>query len=133
MKTLNFKTSKEELLDITDEINQIIRKSKTENGICYAYIPHTTCGLTINENADPSVKSDILGELKEMVNENYPYRHAEGNSTAHIKSVLTGSSLNIFIENNELKLGTWQGVYLCEFDGPRTREVWIKIITADQD
>ena len=130
METLTFKTKKEELLDITTEINQIIGKSKIETGVCYAYVPHTTCGLTINENADPSVKSDILGELKEMVNENYPYQHAEGNSTAHIKSVLTGNSLNIFIEKNKLKLGTWQGAYLCEFDGPRTRQVWIKIITT---
>ena len=127
MISLSFKTAKEELLDITNEINRTVKKSKIESGVCRAYVPHTTCGLAINENADSSVKSDILGELKEMVNENYPYRHAEGNSTAHIKSILTGNSLNIFIENNELKLGTWQGAYLCEFDGPRTREVWIKI------
>ncbi len=130
MKTLSFKTKSEELLDITSEIARAIRNSKTETGICHIYVPHTTCGLAINENADPSVKSDILGELKEMVNENYPYRHAEGNSTAHIKSILTGNSLTVFIENNNLKLGTWQGIYLCEFDGPRTREVWIKL-TAD--
>jgi secondary thiamine-phosphate synthase enzyme len=128
METLTFKTAQEELLDITFEISKIVRKSNIENGICYLYVPHTTCGLTINENADPTVKTDILGELKEMVNEKYPYRHSEGNSTAHIKSILTGNSLNIFIENNNLKLGTWQGLYLCEFDGPRTREVWIKII-----
>lgn len=131
MKKLTFKTQREELLDITAEIAQTISKLKIENGICYIYVPHTTCGLAINENADPSVKSDILGELKEMVNENYPYRHAEGNSTAHIKSILTGNSLNIFIENNNLKLGVWQGVYLCEFDGPRTREVWVKILKED--
>ncbi len=130
MKTLTFKTKQEELLDITAEIIESIKKSNIENGICYIYVPHTTCGLAINENADPSVKSDILGELREIVNENYPYRHTEGNSTAHIKSILTGNSLNIFIENNTLKLGTWQGIFLCEFDGPRTREVWIKIITA---
>ena len=130
METLTFKTAREELLDITSEISHTIKNSKIENGICYIYVPHTTCALAINENADPLVKSDILGELKEMVNENYPYRHAEGNSTAHIKSILTGTSLNIFIENNNLKLGTWQGVYLCEFDGPRTRNVWIKL-TAD--
>ncbi len=130
MKTLTFKTNQEELLDITAEITQAVKKSNIENGICYIYVPHTTCGLAINENADPSVKSDVLGELKEIVNENYPYRHAEGNSTAHIKSILTGNSLNIFIENNNLKLGTWQGIYLCEFDGPRTRNVWVKL-TAD--
>ena len=127
METLTFKTNKEELLDITAEIAETVKKSNFETGICYIYVPHTTCGLAINENADPSVKSDILGELKEMVNENYPYRHGEGNSTAHIKSILTGNSLIVFIENNNLKLGTWQGVYLCEFDGPRTRQVWIKI------
>ncbi|MBU2530290.1 MAG: secondary thiamine-phosphate synthase enzyme YjbQ [Elusimicrobia bacterium] len=130
METLSFKTNTEELLDITAKISDIVKKSNIENGICYVYVPHTTCGLAINENADPSVKSDILGELREMVNENYPYRHAEGNSTAHIKSILTGNSLNIFIENNNLKLGTWQGIFLCEFDGHRNREVWIKL-TAD--
>ncbi|MEA3307157.1 MAG: secondary thiamine-phosphate synthase enzyme YjbQ [Elusimicrobiota bacterium] len=131
MKILTFKTNKEELLDITSEISTIIRQSKISNGICHIYVPHTTCGLAINENADPDVKTDILGELREMVNEKYPYRHAEGNSTAHIKSTLTGNSLTVFIENNSIKLGTWQGIFLCEFDGPRTRNIWIKILKED--
>lgn len=122
--------NKEEMQDITDKISEIISQSKVKEGICHIFCPHTTCAVTINENADPSVKRDILSKLKDVISEDFPYQHLEGNSPAHIKSVLTGNSLAIFIENSKLQLGTWQGIFLCEFDGPRTREVWIKIVPA---
>ncbi|HOM26948.1 MAG TPA: secondary thiamine-phosphate synthase enzyme YjbQ [bacterium] len=118
-----------EFIDITQNIEEIVRKKNIKNGICFLFVPHTTCGLTINENADPSVKKDIIDKLEEIVPEGDRYSHLEGNADSHIKSTLTGHSLTVFIENGYLQLGTWQGIYLCEFDGPRTRQVWIKIIS----
>jgi len=118
---------KKEFVDITGKIEEIARKNGVKNGNCFIFVPHTTCGLTINENADPSVKADIMNKLEKLVPENDGYTHMEGNSDAHIKSSLLGHSLTVFIENNTLVLGTWQGIYLCEFDGPRTRQVWVKI------
>lgn len=118
---------KKEFVDITGKIEETVRKNRVKNGTCFIYVPHTTCGLTINENADPSVKADIMNKLEELVPENDRYAHMEGNSDAHIKSSILGHSLTVFIENNTLVLGTWQGIYLCEFDGPRTRQVWVKI------
>ncbi|MEM3407300.1 MAG: secondary thiamine-phosphate synthase enzyme YjbQ [Nitrososphaerota archaeon] len=126
---LEIKTSKKiEFIDITNQINKIIKEEKIKNGICYLFIPHTTAGITINENADPSVKEDIINTLNKIVPEDLGYEHLEGNSPAHIKSSLIGHSEVIFIENGELALGTWQGIFLCEFDGPRKRKVYIKII-----
>jgi len=130
MAVLTFHTKPEELLDITREVSKVVSESGVKSGICHIYVPHTTCGLTINENADPSVKSDILLALRKCVPENLPYTHAEGNSTAHVKSSLLGSSLTVLIENGRLVLGTWQGVYLAEFDGPRTRKVFVKAYAA---
>jgi secondary thiamine-phosphate synthase enzyme len=128
MEKFNIKTNKkEEFIDITAEVQSAVKKSKIDNGICYIYVPHTTCGLTINENADPSVRVDIISKLKDIVPDNGFYRHTEGNSPAHIKSSLMGHSINVLVEDNHLSLGTWQGIFLCEFDGPRTREVWVKI------
>lgn len=120
-------SKKEEMIDITDKISELISESKIKEGICYLFCPHTTCALTINENADSSVKRDILAKLKDTISEDFPYQHLEGNSPAHIKTVLTGSSLIVFVEDSTLMLGRWQGIFLCEFDGPRTREVWVKI------
>ncbi len=132
MKTLNIQTnSQTELLDITGKIKDAIKESGISSGICQVFIPHTTAGVTINENADPSVKRDILKELNKVIPFEDNYSHSEGNSAAHIKSSLTGVSLTIIIENGRLQLGTWQGIYFCEFDGPRSRNIWIKIITQN--
>lgn len=129
MEKINIRTTKRiELIDITGEIQGIVAKAKIKNGVCFVFCPHTTAGLTINENADPSVKSDMANTLNKLVPENADYAHSEGNSDSHIKSSLLGASLTIFIENGQLALGTWQGIFFCESDGPRSREVWIKII-----
>ncbi|MDD5502824.1 MAG: secondary thiamine-phosphate synthase enzyme YjbQ [Candidatus Thermoplasmatota archaeon] len=118
-----------EMIDITAEVESIVEKSGTANGICLVFCPHTTAGLTINENADPSVRRDILTELSKIVPENDPdYSHSEGNSAAHVKASLISSSVQIIIENGRLLLGTWQGIYFCEFDGPRERKILMKII-----
>jgi secondary thiamine-phosphate synthase enzyme len=131
MKILEVKTSKKiEFIDITNQIYKILKEENIKNGICYLFIPHTTAGITINEDADPSVKEDIINMLNKIVPENWNYEHLEGNSPAHIKSSLIGHGEVIFIENGELALGTWQGIFLCEFDGPRRRKVLIKIIKA---
>lgn len=123
------KTSgKSEMADITREVQGVVRERGLECGVCHVFVPHTTCGLAINENADPDVKSDIVDALDLAVPEKSAYRHSEGNSPAHIKSVLVGPSLTVFVEEGGLQLGTWQGIYLCEYDGPRTREVWLKLI-----
>ncbi len=123
---------KEEFVDITELVAQAIRLSKLARGIALVYVPHTTCGLIINENADSDVAADILLALRRAVPDNLPYAHLEGNSTAHIKASLTGSSLQIMVEDGELQLGQWQGIFLCEFDGPRKRQVWIQISQGSQ-
>jgi len=123
---------KEELVDITDRVAQVIRDSNLKKGIALIYVPHTTCGLTINENADPDVAADILLVLRKAVPDNLPYAHLEGNSTAHVKASIVGSSLQLMVEDRELQLGRWQGIFLCEFDGPRTRQVWLQITQSGQ-
>lgn len=120
--------SRSDLIDITREIQSIVSKSNVKNGICVIYVPHTTAGIFINENADPSVAMDITKVFDRLIPWKADYQHLEGNSAAHIKSVLTGSSVNIIIENGKLLLGTWQGIFFAEFDGPRERTVIIKII-----
>ena len=117
---------KEEFIDITDEINRL---SNIDNGTCILYCPHTTAGLTINEGADPSVRVDILNALKRLVPDNIDYKHLEGNSPAHIKASLMGSSLTILVENKKLKLGRWQSIFFCEFDGPRNRKLMLKFFS----
>ena len=114
---------KTELIDITSKVEQAVMSSGVSNGFCMVYVPHTTAGVTINENADPSVKKDILMVLNDIIPWNADYRHLEGNSPAHIKSSLIGASELIAIENSKLILGTWQGILFCEFDGPRTRKL----------
>lgn len=129
VERIELKTTKRtELIDVTGKIQNIVSGSKVKDGICFIFCPHTTAGLTINENADPDVKSDIINTLSKLIPENAGYAHIEGNSDGHVKSSLFGASLNIFIEENKLVLGTWQAVYFCESDGPRLREVWVKII-----
>ncbi len=129
MKTVFVKTSKRsELVDITDEIRKLVKESGVKEGICILFCPHTTAGLTINENADPSVRLDISEHLSELVPERKRYKHLEGNADSHIKSVLVGQSLSLIIENGDIVLGNWQGIFLCEFDGPRNRRVFVKIM-----
>ncbi len=129
MNILNIKTNqKEEFLDVTSAIRETVKSVGIKSGICMIYVPHTTAGITINENADPSVKKDILMTLKKSVPDSYPYTHAEGNSPAHVKASLIGPSVGILIENSSLVLGRWQGVFFCEFDGPRNRQFYVKII-----
>jgi secondary thiamine-phosphate synthase enzyme len=117
-----------ELVDVTSDINQIIQKSGIDQGLCMLYVPHTTAAVTINESADPSVKSDMLMILNKIIPWEANYRHLEGNSAAHIKSTLVGSSELIAIENRTLVLGTWQGIFFCEFDGPRNRKLHVRIL-----
>lgn len=128
MEKISLKTAiRSQLIGITDKINAVIAKSQIKNGVCFIFCPHTTAGLTINENADPSVKKDILNSLSGLIPRKAGYSHSEGNSDAHIKSSLLGTSQTVFIEDGRLALGAWQGVYFCEGDGPRAREVWVKI------
>lgn len=116
-----------EMIDITAKIQQAVEKSGIKSGICTVFVPHTTAAVTINENADPDVVHDILTEINKIVPFNDGYLHMEGNSAAHIKASLFGFSEQIIIEDGKLVLGTWQGIYFCEFDGPRQRQVYVKI------
>ena len=127
MEQFYLDTSQEGFIDITAKVREYVRKSQVRQGICQIFIPHTTAGLTINENADPDVVIDMLAALNHMVPK-LQYRHGEGNSPAHVKSSLMGCSLTIIIEDRELVLGTWQGVYFCEFDGPRKRKVFVQVV-----
>lgn len=128
MKTLEVKTrSRTEFRDITDQVQRAVADSDVEQGFCRVFVPHTTAAVTINENADPSVQRDILKELNKIVPFEDDYSHAEGNSAAHIKSSLVGCSLTVLVEDGRLALGTWQGIYLCEFDGPRNRQVRVAV------
>lgn len=118
-----------EFKDITSEVQRVVEKENLQDGICILYLPHTTAGLVINENYDPTVKEDILNWLNAQVPYSGDYSHLEGNADAHIKSSLIGNSLVIMVENGKIMLGRWQGIFLAEFDGPRNREVWIKFIS----
>ncbi len=117
-----------ELVDITDEVKKIIEKYKIKQGVVHVFCPHTTAGITINENYDPSVKEDITKTLEKLVPYRGNYSHTEGNADAHIKAAIVGSSRTLFIEDGKLAFGTWQGIFFCEFDGPRTREIWVRIL-----
>lgn len=119
-----------EMIDLTDQVQRVVAASAIDAGICVLYNPHTTGGLIINEGADPDVQHDILGGLNRIVPTDYPYRHGEGNSPAHLMTALTGSSVTVFITHGRLQLGTWQRIFFCEFDGPRSRKVWWKIIAG---
>lgn len=129
LSKLNLRTkSRTELIDVTREVQQVLMESKIQSGICSIFVPHTTAGITINEDADPSVVQDILKELNKIIPFQDNYAHLEGNSAAHIKSSVVGASLSVIIENGRLLLGTWQGIYFCEFDGPRHRQLWVKVL-----
>lgn len=120
-------SSRSQMVDITARVREMVRQSGISDGICIVYVPHTTAGVTVNENADPAVVADILEHLGKLVPQGR-YRHREGNADSHIKASLMGFSLALILEGGDLELGTWQGVFLCEFDGPRRRRVWVKVI-----
>jgi secondary thiamine-phosphate synthase enzyme len=116
------------MVDITDLIVRKVQESDVRDGLCVVYVPHTTAGITINEGADPAVVEDILGALDRLVPWKGPYRHMEGNSAAHVKASLMGNSVQVIIDSGRLALGTWERIFLCEFDGPRTRKLRIQIM-----
>jgi secondary thiamine-phosphate synthase enzyme len=131
MKTFSVKTnSREQLIDITSYVRRIVEESGIKDGICVVYTPHTTAAITINENADPDVRRDMIRGLGHLKFESVSFDHAEGNSPAHIKSSIIGCSETIVFENSSLQLGTWQGIYFCEFDGPRNRKVYIQTVKS---
>ena len=128
MQEIQIKTkTRNDLVDITPQVEKLVEKSGVAEGICVLTVPHTTAAVTVNENADPSVKADIIAKLSELVPAGAPYRHMEGNADAHIKAVIVGPSETLLVRGGRLSLGTWQGVFFCEFDGPRTRRVIIRI------
>ncbi|MFH1762024.1 MAG: secondary thiamine-phosphate synthase enzyme YjbQ [bacterium] len=129
METFPVRTqSRNQFVDITPVVRKIVKKSHVENGICTVFVMHTTAGITINENADPSVKSDILNKLEKLVPPDENYTHMEGNSDSHIKASLMGFEKTLIIHKGDLVLGTWQNIYFCEFDGPRSRNVCVQIV-----
>ncbi len=133
MQIFQVRTSTQtELINITHSVQEAVKKTGVEDGICVVFVPHTTAGVTINENADPSVVNDILMELNKIVPSKDQYHHIEGNSPAHIKTSLVGCSEIVLVESGKLVLGTWQGIFFCEFDGPRTRKVHVKVIADDR-
>jgi secondary thiamine-phosphate synthase enzyme len=117
-----------QFVEITAEVQEVVDKSGLKDGLCTVFVPHTTAGITINENADPDVVADMIGALDKIVPwESADYKHAEGNSAAHVKSSLMGHSLHVLVHKGRLQFGTWQGIFLCEFDGPRSRTVWVMV------
>lgn len=129
MKTIDLQTpSREALIDITSRVEDEVGRSNIKSGICVVYVPHTTAAVTINENADPTVRQDILMALRKAVPDSLPYDHSEGNSPAHVKSSLVGASVTLLVEDGRLALGTWQGIFFCEFDGPRRRHIYVNIL-----
>lgn len=130
MKTREFtlRTGSEGMYNVTAQVREVIRESSVQSGIAVVYCPHTTAGITINENADPDVQHDLLLGLREAFPDRREFRHAEGNSTAHLKSSCVGASQLVLIEDGRPLLGTWQGVYFCEFDGPRARRFQVKVL-----
>ena len=126
--SFSVKTSaRNEMVDVTSSVQKEISKAGVSNGICVVYVPHTTAGITINEGADPAVCRDIIGKLNDLVPPDAGYRHMEGNADSHIKASLMGSSVSVIVENGRLVLGTWQKIFFCEFDGPRSRKVYVKV------
>ena len=125
--TISVKTSSRiDMVDITSSVQKKISNAGVTDGICIAYVPHTTAGITINEGADPAVCKDIIGKLNELAPPGAGYRHMEGNADSHIKASIMGSSVTVLVENSRLVLGTWQKIFFCEFDGPRSRTVYVK-------
>lgn len=129
MNTIEIRTrSREDFVDLTVDIERLVAASGIAGGVCVVTVPHTTAGITANENADPDVRADMAMVLRKIVPDALPYAHGEGNSPAHVKAALVGSSVTLIVESGRLKLGTWQGVFFCEFDGPRTRQIWVQVL-----
>ena len=128
MKELTVSTQRrEQMIDITQRVEAEVGRSGADEGICHVFVPHTTCAVTVNEGADPAVQHDFLEHLDEIVPQAREWQHAEGNSDSHIKSILVGSALTVPVVDGKLSLGRWQSVFLCEFDGPRERKVWVQV------
>jgi len=129
VKELIVKTSAHaQFVEITDEVQRVVDASSVKEGVCICFVPHTTAGITINENADPDVVSDMIYALDKAVPwKDAHYRHGEGNTAAHVKSSMMGHGVQVFVRDGKLQFGTWQGIYFCEFDGPRTRKVWVTV------
>jgi len=129
MQTLTVKTDRRtQLVDVTAQVQKAVVASGVENGICYLYVPHTTAAITINEHADPDVARDVEGALDRLIPKTGPFRHSEGNSDSHVKAILVGASQSIFVQGGKLVLGRWQGIFFCEFDGPRERRLDVKVV-----
>jgi secondary thiamine-phosphate synthase enzyme len=129
MQTLAVRTERRtQLVDVTTPVQKVVASSGVTTGICYLYVPHTTAAITINECADPDVARDVEGALDRLIPATGPYRHREGNSDSHVKAVLVGPSQMLFVESGKLALGRWQGVFFCEFDGPRERRLQVKVV-----
>jgi secondary thiamine-phosphate synthase enzyme len=118
---------REQMVDITERVEAEVGRSGVRDGVCHVYVPHTTCGMAINEGADPAVQRDFLQHMDELVPQASDWEHAEGNSDSHIKAMLVGPAVTIPVASGKLRLGRWQAVFLCEFDGPREREVWVTV------
>jgi secondary thiamine-phosphate synthase enzyme len=131
METVNVKTQRRtQLLDVTDLVRRVVEKAGVQDGVCYVYVPHTTAGVIVNEHFDPDVATDLEGVFDRLVPKSGPYRHSEGNSDSHAKTALVGTSQMIFVEGGKLALGRWQGIFFCEFDGPRERKMWVKLVAG---
>jgi secondary thiamine-phosphate synthase enzyme len=129
MNTIELRTrGREDFVDLTAEVERLVAASGIKDGLCVVAVPHTTAGVTVNENADPDVRADLAMALRKIVPDALPYAHGEGNSPAHVKAALVGSSATLVVEDGRLRLGTWQGIFFCEFDGPRTRSVRVQIV-----
>jgi secondary thiamine-phosphate synthase enzyme len=130
MEVLKVRTGRRtQLVDVTGDVEKAVKEAGVSSGVCYVYVPHTTAGVIINEHFDSDVATDLEGVFDRLVPRSGPYRHSEGNSDSHAKAAMTGSSQMIFVEDGKLALGKWQGVFFCEFDGPRERKLWVKVVT----
>lgn len=131
MKTLRVRTDRRtQLVDVTSQVERVVAESKIQDGICYVYVPHTTAAVTINEHFDPDVATDVESALDQLIPLKGAYRHSEGNSDSHIKAILVGASQMLFVEHGKLALGRWQGIFFCEFDGPRERQLQVKVVMS---
>ena len=131
MKSFQIQTrSRSDFVDITGQVSRVVAESDVQSGVCVVFVPHTTAGITINENADPDVQTDVMEALEKAIPWQAGYRHVEGNAAAHVKASLMGSSVTVLIDAGRLVLGTWQGIYFCEFDGPRRRKVFVQTIAG---
>lgn len=133
METLLVKTGRRtQLVDVTERVQRAVAQAGVSSGVCYIYVPHTTAGVLINEHADPDVARDVEATLDRLVPRTGAYRHSEGNSDSHVKATLVGTSQIVFIEGGKLSLGRWQGIFLCEFDGPRERQMYVRVVENDE-